>query len=119
MRDTMTESQTKTNIYDGITEQQVGKPVETEITEVAKGRSGDLIPASVREASKYPIDENGIVVVVRTANGAVEYFNIPADGVLKPKHKLSVYKKTYGKFPEEKDKVYTKIDTNGFYTLSY
>ncbi len=104
---------TQTNLYEDIVEQKAGDIVKETITEVVRGTAQDLMPEGMLENSQYPIDPQSECVEV-SVNAHSEYFNIPKDKPLTPRHKLARFKRTYGKFPEVGLEVSLQTDGDGF-----
>ena len=107
------------NIYEGLTEQVSGQITATTITDVNVGTTKELLPQKMIDNSKYPIDLNAMCIKVTCDNGAVDYFNLPNDSVIKRKSKLYRFKKTYGKYPELNMQVNTQTDDMGFERIVY
>lgn len=100
-------------------EPKVGNVEDTTIVSVRAGKAADILPAKMRENSQYPIDPEGAVLEVKTANDVVAYFTLPKDNVVKPRANLAMFKKKYGSYPQEGMSVKTQMDANGFESLLY
>lgn len=108
---------TDSGLYGDLHEAKAGDITPTEVVSVERGKARDLMPDELLENSRYPVDLDSDIVKVVCANGAVDYFNVPKDGILKTKNKLARYKRTYGVLPARGAKVNTMIDENGFNRL--
>ena len=103
-----------TQIYEGLKEQKTGDITSTKVSEVIRGKAHDLMSKELIEASEYPVPADLEVIKLTTENGTVEFFNLPKDGVVKPKHRLARFKATYGSYPEVGLEIKTMLNNNGF-----
>ena len=98
-----------------------GERVEAVVVEIKAGKMKDLVSSDVLKTWKNADPESSAIeVTAQTSDGMIRkrVIGTPKDNYVHPKSNMTTWRKVYGEYPFEKQKIFLVADADGWFQFA-